>query len=159
MRRAVVAALALTALQAGTPARADEAGRLRTARTIIEVTHAADRVRQIMPVLMKQMRPMLLQSGGNAQEVDDFIAEGLKRMGAQTDGFADLAAQIYAREFSDEDLNALLAFYRTPAGQHLLEKQVVITQGMIAMGQQWGQTVAKQVLDDFAKRKAQPPKL
>ena len=112
-----------------------------------------------MPVFSQQIRPMLLHSGGDAKEVDAFMAEIGKRFAAQTDGFVDLAAQVYAREFSQDDLDAMLAFYRTPAGQHLLDKQLVITQGMVAVGQQWGQALAKQVLDDFAKRKAPDPKL
>ncbi len=159
MRRAFAAAFVLITASAAAPARADDASRLQAARTIVEVTHAADNLRRFLPTFSQQMRPLLLQSGADAKEVDTFMTEIGKRFAAQTDSFVDLAAQVYAREFSQDDLDALLAFYRMPAGQHLLDKQVVITQGMVAVGQQWGQAVARQVLDDFAKRKAQDPKL
>ena len=160
MRRVFAALLTITVAYAAMPARADDdAGRLKVAREIVATTHSADKLRQMMPAFMQQMRPMLQQSGADGKEIDQFLAETSKRFASQTDGFVDLAAQVYAREFSQDDLDALLAFYKTSAGQHLLDKQVPITQGMVAVGQQWGQTVAKQVLDDFAKRKTQDPKL
>ena len=159
MRRMSTAVLTIVLVQAVASARADDAGRLAVAREIVATTHSADKLRQLMPTFMQQIRPMLQQSGAGQKEIDEFLAETSKRFAAQTDGFVDLAAQVYAREFSQDDLDALLAFYKTPAGQHLLDKQVPIAQGMVAVGQQWGQTVAKQVLDDFAKRKAQSPKL
>ena len=100
--------------------------------------------------MMQQFRPMLLQqAGGNAKLVDGFLQDVQGHFETQEGSFIDLVAQIYAREFSEEDLNGLLVFYRSPPGQHLLDKQLVIAQGMAQVGQQWGQTLAKQVLDDF----------
>ena len=159
MRRVFAAVLTMTLAQAATPARADDAARLRIAREIVATTHTAEKVRQMMPTFMQQMRPLLERSGGDPKAVDAFMGGMEKRFDAQVDGFVDLAAQVYAREFSDDDLQALLTFYRTPAGQHLLDKQVLITQGMAAVGGRWGEMVAKQVLEDFAKQKAQAPKL
>ena len=69
-------------------------------------------------------------------------------------------AQIYASEFSAEDLANLLAFYKTPTGQNLLSKQSSITQTSFAVGKQLGQDLAKQVLEDMNKDKqAKPSKM
>jgi hypothetical protein len=45
-----------------------------------------------------------------------------------------LLAQLYARTFTDDDLRAVIAFYRTPAGQNLVAKQPEILQQAAAFG-------------------------
>ena len=66
----------------------------------------------------------------------------------------DLVAQIYARGFSEDDLSSLLAFYRSPAGQHRLAKQVLISRAMVVLGQDWGKSIGQQVIAEMAKDKA-----
>ncbi len=47
-----------------------------------------------------------------------------------------LVAQVYVREFTEDDLSAILAFYCSPAGQHLVGKQTEISKAMFGVGQQ-----------------------
>jgi hypothetical protein len=69
----------------------------------------------------------------------------------------DLTAQIYAKEFSEEDLTNLLAFYKSPTGQNLIAKQPVIVQGMMTASMQWGQMLAREVLQEYQSDKANKP--
>lgn len=136
------------------PATADDASRLATARELVRVTHSADNLRAMLPQLMNAVRPMLMQQGADQKTVDSLLQDGASRMAGQTDQLVDLIANIYAQEFSEEDLDNLLAFDKTPSGQHLIEKQGTLMRGMLVIGKQWGQAVAKQVIDDYARRKA-----
>lgn len=139
-------------------ARADDASRLKLAREIVVVTHTADNMRKIMPTVMGQVRTMLIQQhAGDKKMIDAVLNRSTQHIDEQIDGFVDLAAEVYAREFTEEDLQALLAFDHTPAGQHLIEKQPVIAQAMMVTGQKWGQLVAKQAIDEISKEKAEVP--
>jgi uncharacterized protein len=147
-------------LSPGRQAVADEQHRLSAAHEIVALTHAADNMRTIIPTMMTSLRPMLSGKGVNPATVDAVLNDFQTKASQQTDQMVDLIAAVYAREFTDEDLDALVAFYHTPAGEHLVAKQPEILKGMLAVGQQWGQMIAKQTLDDLAQGKIQPkPKL
>jgi hypothetical protein len=51
----------------------------------------------------------------------------------------------YEKHMSHADVRALLAFYRTPAGQRFLLKSPEITADSFAVGQAWGQKLERQI--------------
>lgn len=60
---------------------------------------------------------------------------------------------VYQKHLSEEDIQAILAFYRTPAGKKLISVQPAIMQESMMVGQQWGQEVfmrAKQKFDSMS---------
>jgi hypothetical protein len=71
----------------------------------------------------------------------------LERMAARSGEIVDLTAAIYARNFSADEIRQVTAFYRTPVGQRFLDKLPAITQESMAMGQQWGQSIAAEMRD------------
>ncbi len=149
--------LAALFLYTAAPAYADDQSRLREARKVVQLSHSADQVRALLPLMDQQLRPVLLgESGNNAKAVDQFMAKMDQRISQNVDSFVDLAAQVYAREFTDDDLDALIAFYQSPAGQHLVDKQVVIASGMMAVGQQWGAQIAQDILKEFKQEQSNP---
>jgi len=61
-----------------------------------------------------------------------------------------LVIPIYAQHFTIEELDAIIAFYKTPAGQSVLEKMPLVLQDSMLIGQHWGTEIAQQILDDLA---------
>jgi hypothetical protein len=162
MRRTMMTTVALGAVFLGSAARADDASRVKLARELVVVTHSVDNMRRIIPTLMTQVRTMLVQQNPTeTKTIDTLLQRSMRRLDQQLDSFADLSAQVYAREFSEDDLQALLAFDRSPAGQHLIDKQPEINGAMMEVGQRVGQSIAEQVVEEFKKEKAAPvpPKL
>lgn len=53
--------------------------------------------------------------------------------------FAEMLIPVYAQHFTEQDINGLIKFYKTPLGKKLLEKQPLIMQDSMIVGQQWGQ--------------------
>ena len=150
-----IAALALLLAGSATSARADDPSRLKLARELVVVTHTVDNTRKLMPTFMGQMRDMLVKTDPtHTKDIDAILQRSSQRLDDQLASFADLAAEVYAREFSEEDLQAVLDFDKSPAGQHLIDKQPEITQAMVKVGQQWGQMIAQQVIADYQKEKA-----
>jgi uncharacterized protein len=138
-------------------ARADDQSRLALARDIVSETHATDNARRLMPTILNQMKPMLAKQGADPKIIDDLLSRLLTKIDGEVAKFVDLTAQIYAKEFSEEDLTNLLAFYKSPTGQNLIAKQPVIVQGMMTASMQWGQMLAREVLQEYQSDKANKP--
>lgn len=161
MRWTLVALLGL-ALAGTSAARADDDSRLKLARQVVEIAHAGDNMRAIMPIMAQQMRALLSQQGNaDKPEIDTYVKRFQERFDHEIPDFVDLVAKVYAKEFTDDDLANLLVFYRTPTGQHLLGKQQEIARGMLLTGQEWGKHIGEEVLSEMQKDKAAqpPPKL
>ena len=150
--RSIVFAVLILA-SAGSVARADDASRLAAARELVATARIADLMRNVMPTMIAQIRPVLLQRNPNEKFVDEFLKRFSANMDHDLDRFADLGAQVYAREFSEDDLKAIIAFYKTQAGQDLVAKQPIIARAMMAAGNQWGQDMAQKIIADFAEEK------
>ena len=162
MRRMIAASLGLALCLSVPGARADDAAdRLKLAEQVVVTAHVSDNMRQILPMLMAQLKPLVEKQGStDSADLDKFVKLFNARANAAADQFALKMAQIYATEFSTTDLSNLLAFYKTQTGQTLLSKQTVVAQASFTLGKQLGQDLAKQVLDEMKKEKAAaPPKL
>lgn len=162
MRWIAAAVIGLMLAAMAPAARADDPTRLALARQVVETAHVGDTMIKLMPTFIGQMRQLLSQQGAvDAKQIDLFLAKFQQRFNDGIPNFIDLVARVYARDFSDEDLQNLLTFYRSPTGQHLLDKQVVIAQGMAQVGSQWGKAIAQDILAEFEKQKqlAPSPKL
>lgn len=158
MRRIALAILATGLAAAAPAAHADDASRLAVARQVVEAAHAADNMRVVMPVMMNQMRALLVQQpGSDPKSVDTYLQRFQARFETGIPDFVGLVAAVYAREFSESDLDDLLGFYKTSAGQHLLAKQPEIAKGMLLVGQRWGESIAKDVLADMQREKKAAP--
>lgn len=56
---------------------------------------------------------------------------------------------IYAQNFTDEELDGIIAFYRTPVGQSVLEKMPAVIQDSLTAGQSWGIRIAQEIISDL----------
>lgn len=133
---------------------ADDAGRLAQAKEIIVLAHTTDNMRKLFPTFLSQMKPMLMRQGADEKTAVEFSKRFAERLDKDLDKFVDLAAQVYAREFSEEDLANLIAFYKSPTGQKMVEKQPVIAQFMATVGMRWGQQVGSEVMGEYLKERA-----
>jgi hypothetical protein len=57
----------------------------------------------------------------------------------------DSVAVLYAQKFTNEELNSLLAFYRSPTGRRLKALQPTLVQESTGMGQRWGMRISQEV--------------
>lgn len=99
-------AVGLALCLAVTPASADEVSRLKNARDVVTVTHAADNFHALLPTLFQQLRPLLMRQGADEKTVDALLRSMQTKMDNNTDELVDFIAKVYAREFSDDDLDA-----------------------------------------------------
>ena len=118
MRAVLLAGIQLALLIVSPPVRADDAAdRLKLAQQVLVVAHVADNFRNFMPLMMAQLKPLVQRQGQvDSTDLDRFTKLFTVRADAAADQFAEKMGQIYATEFSAEDLGNLLAFYKTASG-------------------------------------------
>jgi hypothetical protein len=71
---------------------------------------------------------------------DDFMKE------VTPDELVNLVVPVYDRNFTDEEIAGMLAFYSSPVGQKVLAKLPVVLQESMQVGQTWGQELSKKIM-------------
>lgn len=148
--------LAVCPLQAQTPTAAPPEN-LAAARELVQVMKATDQFKLLLPSIFQALKPAIVQDRPQAEKDFDAIipivtAAAEKRL----DEFADMMANVYAHNFSVDEIHDLTAFYRSPTGQKLIAREPVIARESMAAGQQFGQElvqdIKQQITDEMKKR-------
>jgi hypothetical protein len=65
-------------------------------------------------------------------------------------------AKLYATHFTEQELKAILAFYRSPAGKKMLAQQPAVVDASMKFAQDWANKLSEQVTakmrDELKKR-------
>ncbi|MCW5963812.1 MAG: DUF2059 domain-containing protein [Bryobacterales bacterium] len=114
------------------PAWADEATKLAKTEELFKLMRMDQMLSQMMDVVMKQTQASTMQRlmGVNLPEHLTAEVEQFQReVGAALDrhigwdALKEEYGKLYAGAFSEEEIDAIVAFYRSPAGQALVAKQ------------------------------------
>lgn len=71
--------------------------------------------------------------------------------GQATQELTEKLVPIYQRHFTEQDVQGLLRFYRSPLGRKLLVEQPSIMAEVMQMGQQWGEQRAQAMMAELQK--------
>lgn len=136
---------------------------LAKAKELLGVSNLAS-LRDQMAELVEAQIAALLRDANPGQDdkvddaVKDLIRPALKR---RMPDYLDKAAEIYAGHFTRNELEQLVAFYKSPLGQKLMREQDKLVPAMTAMAKKWvngvGNAVLKEAAADFAKRGLKAP--
>lgn len=118
------------------PAATDD--KVQKIEELLELTGSGDLGVQVMEGMLAQMK----------QALPDVPAEWWSAFMDKVDpqSLNALVVPIYEKHFSDEEIDAMLTFYRTPAGQSVVSKLPVIMQESMVAGQTWGEQLMKDVI-------------
>jgi hypothetical protein len=117
----------------------------------------SDQYDAIIPGIFKNLKPVIVQGRAEVEQQYDALAPAMiEAFRQRVPEMSDLAAIIYARNFSIDDLHVLNDFYKTPAGQRLLQKMPTISQEMMGAGMKFGQSIGgevqKRMVDELRKK-------
>jgi uncharacterized protein len=164
MRRAIFAVFVAAAVLAATPLNAQSpsaapvpAENLAAARELVSAMKATDQFKALLPTIFEGLKPAFVQGRPEmAKEYDAIMPIIINGASQRLAAFADLLANIYAQNFSVDELHDLTAFYRSPTGQKLIARQPVIARASMAAGQQFGQSLVadlkEQITEELKKR-------
>jgi hypothetical protein len=136
------------------PAASPEAH--KEAAALTEMIGVSKQTQQLIGIMRNQMIQLVMRAGAKSPDGDptkppqmmkpedaskivdellmpDFIA--------QQNDLTNQIVDVWANNFSIDDLKALRAFYTTPLGQKLITTLPAITQQGMSAGQAWGQRV------------------
>jgi uncharacterized protein len=130
---------------------------IAAARELVAASRAAEQLKTLLPIIMQQLKPAIVQGRAEVgRDFDSVMPQLIEAMSARSEAFAEGIAAIYARTFTVDELQQVTAFYRGPVGQKFLEKMPVIAQESMAMGQKFGQEIAgelrSRMIDELRKR-------
>jgi uncharacterized protein len=155
------AVLAVTFILGG-PAAAQTASpeAIAAARDLVVVMRAAEQFKTILPLIIRQLKPAIVQGRPEVDRDFDAMIPVLQEiMGGQNEQIAKLVddiAMIYARNFTVDEMRRVIAFYHEPVGQKFLDKMPVITQESMTAGQEFGRAIAqelqKRMVEELRKR-------
>jgi hypothetical protein len=116
------------------------------ARELIATSRAADHMQQLLPSIVKLIKPAVVQ--GRPQVEKDFDAltpRMLESFKARLNELTDRIVVIYATNFTVAEMKDIIAFYRGSTGQKFLEKGPMIAQQSMAAGQQLGAEIGREL--------------
>ena len=127
------------------------------ARELLTTMRMGDQLKAIVPLLMKQLAPAIVQGRPEVErELNALMPIMLELVDKRSADLIEATATVYVRHFTVEEMRQLTAFYRQPVGQKLLEKLPAITQEALIVGQKFGQAVAVElqgrIVEELRKR-------
>jgi hypothetical protein len=152
---ALAPAQAQTSSPLASPAPAP--GTEAAARELIETMKLADQFKLMMPMIFRQMKPVIVQNRPEVErDFDALVPKLLQRFNARSNELVDGVVLIYASNFTVAELHDITAFYKTPTGQKLLQRTPGITQQTMIAGQKFGQSAGaeaqKEMIDELRNR-------
>ena len=164
----LVLGLALTAAPAGAqqppadakPLKPASPPALAAAREILVMKNVGAMYANAVPSLVEQTKNGLIQSNLNYQkELGEVATIVAKSLAGREKEIGDGMAQIYANEFTEQELKDLVTFYKSPLGAKLLATEPRAIQFSMSYMNQWGQQFAAtvdQAFRDEMKKRGKP---
>src|SRR3989440_10353367 len=156
------ASLALGLAVAGVPAVAQQApaappplkqappASIAAAKEILAMKNASAMYASAVPNIVEQTKNALIQSNLNYQKDLNEVAEIVaKNLAGREKEIGDGMAQVYANEFTEQELKDLVTFYKSTLGQKLLSSEPRAIQFSMSYMNQWAQQFAETINGQF----------
>ncbi len=156
MQRSILAALTAVLLNALAPAYAEEVegAHLAAARELIAVIGGAEMYGQMIDVSLAQTWPAIEKQNPNLSKKDlDLAKKELSvALREEVEFLVDETAKIYARHLTVGEMQASIAFYKSPEGKAMLSKLPVIMGEAMELGSRYGAKVSESALERARQR-------
>lgn len=117
---------------------------LKAARAAIAAIHITDPFDNILPTISMQLKTTMIQGSPNYEElINDVVDEQALKFASRRADLEKEAARIYAKAFSEDELNQIAAFYATPAGQKLLKYGPLSIRELSKAGDIWASGISR----------------
>lgn len=111
-------------------------------RRLMVLTGAEDTGREMLESMSEQFDGMT--------GIPEGFAEKFREV-ASHESIVDLLVPVYMEQFTEEDLDAAIAFHESPAGQRFLAAQPRVVHEARRIGEQWGLRLAEKTLRALAE--------
>ena len=123
---------------------------IAAAKEILALKNASGMYANAVPNLVEQTKNGLLQNNLNYQkDLGEVAVIVAKSLAGREKEIGDGMAQIYANEFSEQELKDLVTFYKSPLGAKLLVSEPRAIQFSMSYMNQWAQQFAATIDSEF----------
>ena len=120
------------------------------AKEILAMKNASAMYANAVPNIVQQTKDQLMQSNLNYQkDLNEVAVVVAQKLGGREKEIGEGMANVYAGEFTEQELKDLVTFYKSPLGQRLLATEPKAIQGSIAYMKQWADGFAEVVNGQF----------
>ena len=113
-------------------------------RNLLHMINANDVGQQMLEQILPSLKAMLPEATERFwKEFQD---------GIDTDQLLNQLIPIYQKYLSEKDVNDIIKFYLTPAGKVLLEHQPSIMKESLAVSQQWGENISRDIILKYEEK-------
>ena len=150
-----VLAICLAGVFLAAPAAAQS--KVEKIRELLTLTQSESLAQQVLPVALQQARDMVSRLRPDIPEAvwKEAMADMEVVFRESIGAFIESTIPIYERNLTDDEIDGMLAFYRTPVGQSVVKKLPQLTQESMLAGQQWGISVHKEMQERMVERLAE----
>ncbi len=153
--RWAAASLLVSGIALGAAARADDAvtdAQIKAARAALTAINATVQFDGILPALAEQLKNQLIQATPNFQnEITTTVDQKALELAPRRADLEKEAASIYAKSFTVDELNAITAFYTSPAGKKLLSDGPIATREMGKAADIWAAGISRDLAKEADK--------
>jgi hypothetical protein len=122
----------------------------KSVRELLIATGAGNMGVQIMTGMITPLKKAIPKAP------DAFWEEFLKEVSA--DELINMSVPIYQKYYSEEDIQAIVAFYDSPVGKRMVKNQPAVVQEAMQIGQQWGRRIGERALERAKQQNLIPAK-
>lgn len=142
----VVIALALAG-QAAHAQQQPSAAAIATAKELITVTGATQLFNPLIAGVVEQAKLLYLQQDpGLSKDVNEIGAKLRTDLAPRYVELTDEVARLYASSFTEQELKDILVFYKSPAGQKMLQVQPQVIDNSMKFAQTWANKLSDEVV-------------
>ena len=135
---------------AATPLKQASPAALAAAREILTMKNAAAMYQAAVPNIVEQTKNALIQNNLNYQkDLNDVAPIVAQKLAGREKEIGEGMAQVYANEFTEQELKDLVTFYKSPLGQKLLSTEPRAIQLSMSYMNQWAIMFAGVVNEGF----------
>ncbi|MGE3364677.1 MAG: DUF2059 domain-containing protein [Rhizobiaceae bacterium] len=125
---------------------------MKAARSAVAAIQATSDFDAILPQAALALKNQLISQNPDLQAlIDSSVNEKALAMSSRRADLEKEAATVYAKVFSEEDLNAIATFYTSPAGKKLLADGPIVTREVLKAADIWQRGIARDLAQEVAK--------
>ena len=132
------------------PGKPVSAASMAAAKEILAMKNANAMYANAIPSLVEKTKNVLLGANLNYQkDLNEVAVIVAKNLTGREKEIGDGMAQIYANEFTEQELKDLVTFYKSPLGQKLIANEPRAISGSMAYMNEWAQSFAEVINGQF----------
>jgi len=145
--RMAAVAVALVAFSPVARSQQTSVAAITTAKELVAATKATTVFDPLIAGVVEQAKLLFLQQNpGLATDLNQIADKMRTDLAPRFSELNDEMAKLYATHFTDQELKAILAFYKSPTGQKLLQEQPTVVDASMRYAQDWANKLSDQVI-------------